>query len=317
VVLIRAVAGIVLASWLTAACGGKAAERPLETRVVRLATGSRQAASLSRALADAYRRSSETLDVRLSETPGSSSNVDAIQRGDADIGFAFADAAYLAYVGKQRASAYTRLRGIAVLEIDPIHIIVGSRSGITTPSQLRQRRVAFGPRGSGTASSAELVLSAFGIDANAVQQEFLPFGEATSRLAQGTLDAMFLAASDPADNVMVALKAGGRLIPIEGPPVERLRRDFSFLRRVAISPETYPELPASVHTIGVDNLLICRQDLDEQLVYELTRNLFDMLPALSAQQPSLRLVRMADVAATPVPLHEGAARYYRERELLR
>jgi TRAP-type uncharacterized transport system substrate-binding protein len=84
-----------------------------------------------------------------------------------------------------------------------------------------------------------------------------------------------------------------------------------------IPGSTYPGHPDAIHTIGVDALLVCRRDLEESLVYDLTRRLFEALPSLSSQQESLRLMDVELAPATPIPLHEGAARYYRERELWR
>ena len=73
----------------------------------------------------------------------------------------------------------------------------------------------------------------------------------------------------------------------------------------------------TVHTLGVHNVLVGHRDLDEDLVYKLTRRFFEVLPSLVAQQDSLRLVDLQQAPATPIPLHVGAARYYRERELAR
>jgi TRAP transporter TAXI family solute receptor len=174
-----------------------------------------------------------------------------------------------------------------------------------------------GPPGSGTALTAELVLGAFGIDPQAVRSEFLQFNEASAQLAAGKLDAMFVNASYPAESVSLAARSGARLLPIEGAAVDRLRHDYPFLRLTTIPAGTYPEHGLPVHTIGVDNLLLCRSDLDEDLVYELTKQFFSALPALAADQTSLRLMDFVQVPATPIPLHEGAARYYRERELFR
>jgi TRAP-type uncharacterized transport system substrate-binding protein len=65
-------------------------------------------------------------------------------------------------------------------------------------------------------------------------------------------------------------------------------------------------------------VLVCSSDLDATLVYELTRRLFESLPRMSSYlRTSLRLMDLHEASATPIPLHEGAARYYRERELTR
>ena len=62
---------------------------------------------------------------------------------------------------------------------------------------------------------------------------------------------------------------------------------------------------------------LSRRDLDETLVYDLTRRFFEALPSLSSSQGALRFMDLDQAPATPIPLHDGAARFYRERELLR
>ena len=73
---------------------------------------------------------------------------------------------------------------------------------------------------------------------------------------------------------------------------------------------------ASVRTIGVDRLLVCRSDLDDALVHELTRHFIEALPEIFRPlRSSARLLDLDSASATPIPLHPGAAQYYREREL--
>jgi len=174
-----------------------------------------------------------------------------------------------------------------------------------------------GPPGSGTALTASLILRAFDIDPSSVATELLQFNDASSRLISGQLDAIFVNASYPAESVTIATNAGARLLSIEGPAIDQLRHDYPFLRLTAIPANTYPFHSAAVHTIGVDNLLVCRSDLDEETVHDLTKALFAALPQLASDQVSLRLMDISQAPATPIPLHDGAARYYRERELFR
>ena len=106
-------------------------------------------------------------------------------------------------------------------------------------------------------------------------------------------------------------------MPLAGPPIERLRHEYPFLRVTVIPRDTYPGGATTIRTIGVDSLLVCRRDLDEALVYDLTRRFFEALPSLSSSQGALRFMDLDQAPATPIPLHDGAARFYRERELLR
>ena len=233
------------------------------------------------------------------------------------MGFAFADVAYTAFAGGLAGSPqpFDRLRAIAVLQLNPLHLVAAPRSGIRHPRDLRGRRVGVGRPGSGTALTASLVMSAFGVDPSSVRIEPLAYNDAAARLAAGTLDALFVAGSDPLESVAIAIRAGAVLLPLHGPVIEALRHQYPFLRRAVIPARTYGGQHDPVLTIGVDNVLVCSSRLGESLVYDLTRRLFEALPSMAAAQPSLRLMDLEQAPATPIPLHEGAARYYREREI--
>ncbi len=256
------------------------------------------------------------IDVRASG--GGVANVEEIQQGHADVGFTFADVAYIAYQGRLAGErrAFDRLRGIAVLQWTPVHLVVGPGSSIESVQALRGRRVGLGPPRSGTALTATLVLQAFGVDVNTVRTQLLPFEEAEHRLIAGELDAMFDNAVYPAESVLRATRAGARILPLTGGPVQQLSRNYPFLRMTLIPPDTYAGVSSAVHTVGVESLLVCRSDLDEALVYELTKGFFAALPSLSLSQDALRFIDPEQASATPIPLHDGAARYYRERELV-
>jgi uncharacterized protein len=311
-----------LAAGLTAGAAiGAAACRapapPAPRPVLRLTTGTPGAGfyPLGQALAGAYRQALPLLDVQVQDSEGSVANVEALQRGGADVGLAYADVAYIAFVGRLegRPQAFDELRGVAVLELTPVHLVVRANSLIRDAGGLRGRRVGVGLPGSGSALTANIVLAALGIDASSVQVEPLRYVDAGNRLAAGTLDAMFVTGSDPMASVSASTGAGARLVPLTGAAIERLRHDYPFFRPTVIPGGTYPGHPDAIHTIGVDNLLVCRKNLDESLVHDLTAHFFDILPSLSM----LTLMDLDEAPATPIPLHDGAARYYRERELSR
>lgn len=292
-------------------------EAPAVRRTVRLTTGTPGAAfyPLSRALAQAWAAASPGLDVQTRDSVGSVANVEAIQAGDADVGLAFADVAYTAYVARlaKRAPEADSLRGIAVLELAPVHVVVRRDSIVKSVADLRGCRVAVGPDGSGSAITARIVLAALGIDLKEVRVESLRYNEAAGRLKAGTIDALFVTGRDPVEAVRDAVGAGARLLPLSGPAIERLRHEYPFYRQTLIPGGTYPGHPDPLDTIGVDNLLVCRRGLEESLVHDLTARFFAVLPSLSM----LSFMDLDQAPATPIPLHEGAGRYYRERELSR
>jgi TRAP transporter TAXI family solute receptor len=269
---------------------------------------------LGEQLVRAFSEGRQDLEIRLLPSAGAVANIKAIQHGDAEIGFTFADVAFMAFTGQlgDGAPAFDQLRGIAVLQVTPAALVVRPGLSIDGPGDLRGRSVGVGPPGSGTAITAQLILRAFGVEETAVRVDVSSFQDASAKLLSGELDAMFDNAISQSPSLKRAAAAGARFVPIEGPPADQLRRDYPFLTATTIPEELYG---VSVHTIGVDGLLICRSDLDEAVVYELTRRLFLSLKSLG--RGALRLMDVGQAPATPIPLHAGAARYYRERELSR
>lgn len=269
------------------------------------------------ALATAMMAANPALTLELKTSTGAVANVRAIQQGEAEVGFAFADVAYLAYVGQlgDDAKPFDQLRAIAVLQLTPVQLVARAGSDIRSVADLRGRRVGVGPDGSGTALTAQLIFGAFGLNPDLVRTEQLPFNEASKRLVAGSLDAMFDTAMFPAESAARALRAGARLVPIEGEAAERLGREYPFLRMTVLPRDTYPGI-AATPTVGVDSLIVCRSTLDEDLVHDLTASLFSALPALSSSgRPPL--VELDEAPAASIPLHDGAARYFREQELRR
>ena len=92
---------------------------------------------------------------------------------------------------------------------------------------------------------------------------------------------------------------------------------YPFFRSEIIPAGSYRGVDQPVTTLSVDVVLLARADLDDAVVRRLTEGLFRMLPQLSAELPFLKGMDPERAPATPVPLHPGAALYYRERELRR
>ena len=106
-------------------------------------------------------------------------------------------------------------------------------------------------------------------------------------------------------------------MPIEGPAVEKTRQQNSFVRVMTIPRNVYPGQDRLVPTVGIDFVVVCRAGLDESVVHDATRQLFQVYPRLSGLEASLRFLNFDNAPATPIPLHPGAARYYRELQLSR
>jgi TRAP transporter TAXI family solute receptor len=151
-----------------------------------------------------------------------------------------------------------------------------------------------------------------------VKPIFEPTDTLTPMLGKGEIDAVFSAnplmlPSARTLNQTVPL----RLLPIKRAVINELRGSYPFLRPVTVAANQLPGQDTPIETLGAEWLLVCRSDLSEDLVYQLTRAFFEQLPAMARQHGEAALIDPEQAPAAPIPLHAGAARYYREREILR
>jgi TRAP transporter TAXI family solute receptor len=305
---------------LLAGCSGTP-EPPANPVTVRIATGlpGMTFRPLGEALATAFQEVLPPIKFVTVETEGSVRNVEFVETSKAELGLALADVAYMGFSGRvgELGARADKVRGIAVLHPSTIHVLVGPTSSISSLSELKGRRVGVGPPGSGTAVTSSILLRAHGVASGDVQQFSMPFLMAIEALTSGKLDAVFITAAEKVEVVRQAMLAGSRLLDVTGPVAERLRVEYPFLQPTTIPPGTYPGQDRPVRTLQESVVLICRQDLDDVIVREITAALFKVLPRLSVSGDFLRLIDVRGAPATPIPLHPGAAWYYRERELSR
>ena len=166
--------------------------------------------------------------------------------------------------------------------------------------------------------STRILLGAYGMSYDDVQPIFEPTDKIVAKLGSGEIDAVFsakpvmlTAARELSETVPL------RLLPIDRAVINQLRGSCPFLRPVTVAANQLPGQSRPVETLGLEWLLVCRSDLSEELVYQLTREFFAQLPALARDHEEAALIDPEQAPATPIPLHAGAARYYREREILR
>ena len=260
-------------------------------------------------LADAFRALPD-LTPETVEVEGSIGAVRALQSRQADLAVVMADIAYQAYIGQagNKAAADGQIRGIAVLNVNTVYLAVSRHSSINSIEDLRGRRVSLGSTGTASTAIATLLLQSSGVGLDRVHGELSPYQDTLRHLSDGTVDAAFLSLNA---SVQAAAADGARLVPITGAWIEPLRRQHPFLQTVLVPAGTYPGQREPLQTVGVDLVLACGAELDHDLVYRLSKAYFE---GLQRSAPATDLER---APATPIPLHPGAARYYRERALSR
>lgn len=255
-------------------------------------------------------------------TRGSVDNVRQIQEGAIESGFSQSDVAYWAYYGEELfndGGPLTSLRAIANLYPETIHLVVRSGAGIKTVADLKGKRVSLDRKGSGTRVDALLVLGAFGLSADDVEDVAMAPGAAVDALREGEIDAWFFVAGTPATAVLELAEAALiDLVPIAGPEVDKLLSDRPFFARQTLAVRTYPGIPAT-ETLSVGAQWVVSEQVSEEEVYQITRALWhpSTRQLLDKGHPKgSQIVLEKALDGLGIPLHPGAAQYYREAGLL-
>ncbi|HUT48247.1 MAG TPA: TAXI family TRAP transporter solute-binding subunit [Alphaproteobacteria bacterium] len=257
-------------------------------------------------------------------TGGSVANVNAIRDGRLESGLSQADIAYWAHKGEHifrgKGKKVGNLRAIANLYPEAVHLVVRRDAKIAKVADLRGKRVSLGPRDSGTRVDAEIILRAFGITTRAIKAQYMGPGPSADALRAGTLDAIFLVAGPPAQAIVtLANSTEIALIPITGKQVARLRKRYPFFSHGVIPAGAYKNA-YDIETLTVGAQWVVSSDVPEDLVHAITRALWhqNARRMLDDGHPEGRNIKLETaLKGLGIPLHPGAARYYREAGVLK
>jgi TRAP transporter TAXI family solute receptor len=310
----RLASAIIIAAALGSGCGPSPSGAPDWRPALRVTTAF---GPFSNPLIQEYRHVIPDVDVKAVPASDSAAVVAAIESGDADLGLAYADAVFAAYTTAATRKPGGALRGVSVLEPLPLYILVRNDAGIERAADLRGRRVAVrGQNGLSSWTLGDLFLRTIGVDPASVVS--LSRATLATRLMDGTLDAVLLPGwTQSTSGQFESLRPYAHLMSIDEPAVEQLRARYPFIHALTVPRVLYAGQEHPIETIGLDVLMVCRQDLAEAIVYQATKHVFLAYPRLSNVEATLRFLNLDEAAATPIPLHPGAARYFRERELSR
>jgi hypothetical protein len=255
-------------------------------------------------------------------TQGSMENLRLINSKQLESGFAQADLAAMAYNGTgafAQEGPMPRLRVIGSLFPEALHVVVRSDSPIRAIEDLAGKTVAIGEAGSGTAVNAKLLLAAAGFDESDVTRKNLRPSQAAAEMKAGTLDAMILAGGYPVPAIQeLAAAIPVRLVPVVGDVAAKLGKEFSLYTPATIPAGIYRNVDTDTASVGFYALWVVDADIDADLVHDITRAVWSDGAAklFAGIDPIGKQIKLANaLKGVSLPLHPGAARFYREKGL--
>jgi TRAP transporter TAXI family solute receptor len=217
------------------------------------------------------------------------------------------------------------IRAIAMLWRDADHFVIDKdyqKTGtIADLSQMQGMPVSMGVDGPGPIESNRLLLSHLGIDVDSsFSLTHLNYVQSSEALARGEIKAMSTPIRPPAPHVEKLLsKSGGRhtLLSFTDEQIARADGGLGLWTPYVIPAATYPGQTEDIQTVAKSNLLVVRADVDEEVVYQVTKSVFENLDFLRTIHDAVYETSLdRALVGVPMPLHPGALRYFQEVGLL-
>ena len=252
-------------------------------------------------------------------TGASKANIQSIQLGEAQMAVVQNDVMYYAYTGTDlfTGEQTQEFMAMAVLYPELCQIIATKESGIKTVADLAGKRVSVGDAGSGVEFNAKQILEAYGIDMETgIQKQNLGFGPSADALKDGKIDAFFCVAGIPTTAITdLAMSKEIAVVAVEDDKFAELSSKYGFYTQQTIPAGTYEGVNEDVKTVAVMATYIVDKDLPEDAVYNLTKAMFekkDDIAKAHVKGEELNAETAIDGIPAEVPLHPGAAKYYKE-----
>lgn len=251
-------------------------------------------------------------------TGGSVANINGIKSNELDMGVVQSDVAYRAYNGEGNfEQPFKELRSVFSMHGEPLTVLARADAGIDELDDLQGKRVNIGNPGSGQRATMEVLMDAKGwtTDVYSLASE-LTAAEQAAALADNNIDAMVYVVGHPNGSIQEATTTvDAKLVPLEGEAVDQLVEKYPYYSTVTIPGGLYKGNPDDVNTFGVMATVVTDENTDADVVYATVKSVFENFDRFKRLHPAFANLKPEEMISNGLtaPLHEGAARYYKEQ----
>jgi len=285
---------------------------------VNIATGSTGGSyyPLGAAMAKIWNDNIDGIKASAQSTGGTVNNIQLMGSGEADA--AFMDGLYYyAYLGKGKYEGNPQeyIRALIPLYPEPIQLMIAKGSDIKSLADFKGKRVSIGAVASGTEVTARQLLKAAGIDPdNDIQAENLGVGDTAKAFSDNRIDAAIMVGSIGMAGVVEATTLGVvEFIDVPDEIRDKVIEETPYWVPFTIPANTYKGQEKDVKTYASWNIVAVHKDLDPDLVYQMTKQLFDHKEDLLAVRAKMTTMSEENTKYILIPMHEGAQKYYDEQ----
>jgi hypothetical protein len=259
-------------------------------------------------------------DVKITvESSGASvANAKLIGSGDADLAILQNDIAFYALKGVKPMfdKPVENIRGVCSLYPEHVQIQALKKANIHSVADLKGKRVAVGPLGSGTEQNALQILEVFGLKFEDLGKvERLTATESSDYLKDGRIDAAFYTVGVGASAIVdTAMMTETTIVPVDGPQVDALIKKYPYYSKDTVPAGLYKGVDKAVPTVAVLAILVARAEMEADMLYRITKAMFENLKTIETAHAKGKEVKLEKaLVGMPIPVHPGAEKYYVEK----
>lgn len=253
---------------------------------------------------------------------GSFQNCQDVSTGEVDVAVATSDVVLNAYNGTGKFADIGKLDNLRVIGAVYTSVLSGvalKSSGLTYIHDLLGKRVAVGPAASATENATLAAFDAVGIDSSNTSLENLGLGDGADSVGDGILDAAFGFAGLPIGGQLnLAATKEIQVLDMTQEEIDKVLAGNAAYIQTKIPAGTYTGQDNDANTFGVKCLIIVTADMDADLVYDLCKAMNEHTEEMAAGNALLKDMTDPSFLCTqmPIPLHDGAQKYYSEQGLI-
>lgn len=273
------------------------------------------------ALSQIYAKAIPNARATAQVTKASAENLNLLQAGRGELAMALGDSVSDAWKGDAEAGFKTKLdklRGLSATYNNYIQIVANEDSGIKTLADLKGKRISVGAAKSGTELNARAILKAAGLTyADLGKVEYLPFGESVELMKNRQLDATLQSAGLGVASIR-DLATSIKIVVVAVPADVVAKVGDAAYQPAVIPANTYTGQTVEVATAAIPNFLVTQAGVPDELAYQMTKSMYENLDTLYAAHNAAKSIKRENaIKGMPIPLHPGAARYYKEIGLIK
>ncbi len=272
------------------------------------------------AMAKIWNSKIKDMNVTAQTSGASGENVRLINKKEVELALVQSDTLDFAFGAKEAFKEPLKgMSVIATLYPEIVQVVVRADSPMKTFGDLKGKKVGVGAPGSGTEANFRQLMDAYGMKKEDVNGQYLSFSESAEAFKDKHIDAFIVTAGIPNSAIMdISTQNEVRILEIPVAVAGKMTQKYPFLAGVKVPANTYKGQTADVYTVAVNAVLIAGSQLKDDMVYNLTKALFENQAELAAAHAKGKeLNAQYAVQGVSIPFHPGAVKYYKEKGLMK